>query len=267
MRTVKQLADLTGRAALITGGAGYLGRAFGAALAELGASVALADRRGDAAHAAAADIAATYGVKAVGFGIDLAREDELAALPGRVAEACGGLDILINNAGFVGTDKLTGWCVPFEQQSAATWRAAVEVNMTAPFFLAQAALPWLRAEKRGSVVNIGSIYAFLGPDMRLYDGTAMGNAAAYGVAKGGLIQATRWLSTVLAPDVRVNCLSPGGIWRSQPESFVAAYEQRTPMGRMASEEDMVGGVVYLASDLSRYVTGQHLAIDGGWSAW
>ena len=103
--------------------------------------------------------------------------------------------------------------------------------------------------------------------MSLYDGTAMGNPAAYAASKGGLIQATRWLSAVLAPDVRVNCMSPGGVLRGQPDSFVRAYEKRTPMGRMAEEDDMKGAIAFLASDLSKYVTGQHIAIDGGWSVW
>lgn len=103
--------------------------------------------------------------------------------------------------------------------------------------------------------------------MRLYDGTSMGNPAAYAASKGGLIQSTRWLSTVLAPEIRVNCVSPGGIWRNQPESFVRGYEARTPMQRMGTEEDMMGAIAFLASDLSLYVTGQHIAVDGGWSAW
>ena len=267
MKTLKELANLNGRVALITGGAGHLGRAFGHALAELGACVALVDRHQAAVEAAAEEISARHGTHCVGIKVDLAHEEEVRRLPQQVADTLGGLDILINNAGFVGTDKLTGWCVPFEEQSAETWRAATEVNMTAPFFLVQAATPWLRVHKRGSVINITSIYAFLGPDMSLYDGTAMGNPAAYAASKGGLIQATRWLSAVLAPDVRVNCMSPGGVLRGQPDSFVRAYEKRTPMGRMAEEDDMKGAIAFLASDLSKYVTGQHIAIDGGWPVW
>lgn len=267
MRTFKELSSLEGRVVLITGGAGHLGQVFARTLAELGAAIALVDRHEEAVQKAAQNIVEQYATRCIGIAMDLACEDEVRELPKRVAEQLDTLDILINNAGFVGTDKLTGWCVPFEEQSAATWRAATEVNMTAPFFLTQAAMPWLRAHKRGSVINIASIYAFLGPDMRLYDGTKMGNAAAYAASKGGLLQATRWLATVLAPDVRVNCMSPGGVWRNQPESFVQAYEKRTPMGRMAKEEDMQGIIAFLASDLSQYVTGQHIAVDGGWSVW
>ena len=95
----------------------------------------------------------------------------------------------------------------------------------------------------------------------------MGNPAAYAASKGGLLQLTRWLSTTLAPSVRANAISPGGVYRNQPISFVKRYEARTPLGRMATEEDIVGAVVYLASDLSTYVTGQNLIVDGGWTAW
>lgn len=267
MKSLKELANCNGRVALITGGAGHLGRTFGETLAELGASIALADRNYEVAKNAAREITERLGVKSLGIGIDLAVEEDVKALPQKVASQLGGLDILVNNAGFVGTDRLTGWCVPFEEQSAETWRAATEVNMTVPFFLTQAAMPYLRARKCGSVINIASIYAFCGPDMRLYDGTNMGNPAAYAASKGGLLQVTRWLATVVAPDVRVNCVSPGGVWRNQPESFAKAYTSRTPLQRMAVEEDLKGVIAWLASDLSRYVTGQHIAVDGGWSVW
>jgi NAD(P)-dependent dehydrogenase (short-subunit alcohol dehydrogenase family) len=118
-----------------------------------------------------------------------------------------------------------------------------------------------------SIVNISSIYGLLGPDWRLYAETNMGNPAAYSASKGGLIQFTRWLSTTLAPSVRVNAICPGGIFRNQPGSFIAKYEYKTPMARMAKEEDFKGALGFLASDLSSYVTGQSLNVDGGWSAW
>lgn len=103
--------------------------------------------------------------------------------------------------------------------------------------------------------------------MAIYDGTAMGNPAAYAAGKGGLIQLTRWLATVLAPDVRVNCISPGGVWRNQPEVFHERYKRKVPMGRMAVEEDFKGTVCYLASELSAYVTGQNILVDGGFGVW
>ena len=267
MKSIKELMDLTGRTALITGGAGHIGRAFGHALAEAGANVALLDMDAEATEAAARKIADRHGVKTLGLTIDLADDPALKEAPDRVAEALGGLGILVNCAAFVGTSNLSGWVVPFEEQSVDTWRAALEINLTAAFALIQAATPLLRASGHGSVVNIGSTYGVVGPDMSLYDGTAMGNPAAYAASKGGLVQLTRWLATTLAPDIRVNCISPGGVERGQDEKFVKRYKARTPLGRMGTEEDMMGTLLYLASDLSAYVTGQNLLVDGGWTAW
>jgi NAD(P)-dependent dehydrogenase (short-subunit alcohol dehydrogenase family) len=118
-----------------------------------------------------------------------------------------------------------------------------------------------------SIINISSIYGQLGPDWRLYEGTKIGNPAAYGASKGGIIQLTKWLSTTLAPSIRANVVCPGGIFRNQPEKFVIRYQNRTPLGRMATDNDLKGALGYLASDLSSYVTGQILTVDGGWGAW
>jgi NAD(P)-dependent dehydrogenase (short-subunit alcohol dehydrogenase family) len=157
--------------------------------------------------------------------------------------------------------------VPFEQQSIDTWRRALVVNLTAAFHLCQGLAPLLRASGRGSIINIGSIYGEFGPDWELYEGTTMSNPAAYGASKGGLLQLTRWLATTMSPAVRVNAISPGGIARGQAQEFVKRYEKRTPLRRMATEDDFRGAVAFLATDMSAYVTGQNLSIDGGWGVW
>ena len=143
----------------------------------------------------------------------------------------------------------------------------MEVNLTAVFDLCQGLIPLLKNAEGASIINIASIYGEYGPDWSLYKGTNMTNPAAYGASKGGLIQFTRWLSTTIAPHVRVNAVSPGGIFRSQPDKFVSRYEARTPMARMAIEDDFRGVVAYLSSDLSKYMTGQNLTVDGGWGVW
>jgi NAD(P)-dependent dehydrogenase (short-subunit alcohol dehydrogenase family) len=143
----------------------------------------------------------------------------------------------------------------------------LEVNVTAAFHLSQKLSGLLKNTGNGSIVNVSSIYGVVGPDMSLYNGTEMGNPAAYSVSKGGLIQLTKWLSTVMAPHVRVNCISPGGLARNQPESFSAKYIEKTPLKRMGIEEDFKGAVLYFASDLSQWVTGVNLMVDGGWTAW
>jgi len=174
---------------------------------------------------------------------------------------------LVKNAAFVGTSNLQGWNTAFEAQSLETWRRALEVNLTAPFHLSQGLSPLLRRSKGANILNITSIYAEQGPDWRLYEGTSMGNPAAYGVSKAGLTQLTRWLATTLAPNVRVNALAPGGVSRGQPESFTKRYLEKTPLKRMAVEEDFKGFVALLTSDLSCYTTGQVIYVDGGWQVW
>lgn len=258
------LFDLTGRVAVITGGAGHLGRTMARVLAGFGASVALVDRAKDALESAANELTAGH-VRT--FACDLRDGDARSELAVQIEAALGRTDVLVNNAAFVGDSQLTGWGVSFAEQSIDTWRQAIEVNLTAPFHLAQLFHPMLVASGRGAIINISSIYGILGPDMSLYEGTTMGNPAAYAASKGGLIQLTRWLATTLAPNVRVNCITPGGVERGQPEAFFNRYVARTPLKRMAQESDFAGAVVFLASDASAYVTSQNLVIDGGWSAW
>ena len=266
MATLRELMSLHGRRILITGAAGWLGRTMADTLAELGATVLLVDRDTNALAQVAEDLRSRWAVDAQCYEIDLEKQTQRSQLISAVRDSGEGLHVLINNAAFVGTSGLAGWAEPFADQSLETWRRALEVNLTAAFDLCQGFAPLL-ANARGSIVNIGSIYGEFGPDWSMYEGTAMANPAAYSVSKGGLLQLTRWLATTLAPNVRINSISPGGIARNQPQSFVDRYEARTPLARMATEDDFRGAIAYLASDMSTYVTGQNLKVDGGWSTW
>jgi NAD(P)-dependent dehydrogenase (short-subunit alcohol dehydrogenase family) len=266
IRSINKLMDLSGRRALITGANGGLGRIITQTLAELGADLVLLDRPGVPLVEQAGDIAKAANVDVTVRYCDLENQDERQALIKELNQH-GGLDILVNNAAFVGTSDLQGWAVPFAEQSVETWRRAFEVNLTSVFHLCQGLVPLLEKSGKGSIVNIGSIYGEYGPDWSLYEGTEMGNPAAYGASKGGLIQLTRWLATTVAPSVRVNAISPGGIARGQPSAFVDRYKRRTPLGRMATEDDFRGAVAFLSSDMSAYVTGQNLFVDGGWGIW
>lgn len=265
-RRVADLTSLRGRVALITGGLGHVGRAVAEAYAECGADLALVDLTPDT-DGVADTLAREHGIRAVAYRVDLTDEGARAAIPGRVVADLGRLDVLVNNAAFVGTSGSTGWAAPFEEQTPGPWGEALRVNLDAPFFLAQAAAPHLAASGHGAIINVLSIYGLVGPQWEIYRDTGLANPAGYAASKGALLQMTRWLATTLAPGVRVNAISPGGIERGQPADFVARYAERTPLGRMAREEDLVGAFVYLASDLSEYVTGQNLVVDGGWSAW
>ncbi|MBT8585676.1 SDR family oxidoreductase [Polynucleobacter paneuropaeus] len=257
---------MSGRSALVTGASGALGRIFSETLAEMGFDLLLVDREEIALNNLAEGLMGSWGVNVELFACDLENSDARSALI-EVIKGRSSLDVLVNNAAFVGDSNLEGWATPFEQQSLDTWRRALEVNLTAPFSLAQGLTPLLSRSPGASIVNIGSIYGFLGPDWGLYEGTSMSNPAAYASSKGGLIQLTRWLSTTLGPKIRVNCISPGGIARGQAVKFTNRYIARTPLGRMATEDDFRGAIAYFASDLSRYVTGQNLFVDGGWCVW
>jgi NAD(P)-dependent dehydrogenase (short-subunit alcohol dehydrogenase family) len=267
MKTLKTLMNLDGRVALITGGAGHIGSVIAETLAELGAQIALLDVSQPSCDATTSKIGRDYNVETLPLVIDLTDQKSVEATPEIVVERYGRLDILVNCAALVGSSDLKGWTAPFEKQHADSWRQALEVNLTAPFALVQAATRYLKKSGHGAVLNIGSIYGMVAPDMRLYAGTDMGNPAAYAASKGGLLQLTRWLAAVLAPEIRVNSIAIGGVRRKQPQNFQNRYVKRVPLKRMATEEDVKGAVAYLASDASAYVTGHNLVVDGGWTVW
>jgi NAD(P)-dependent dehydrogenase (short-subunit alcohol dehydrogenase family) len=267
MKTISELISLKGKTALITGAGGKIGYEIALAIAELGGDLILVDRPGTNYDNLQIAIKSLSGHCATIIDTDL--EDEIARskLIVKLLNDKSPLNILINNAGFVGSADIKGWATDIENQSVETWRRAIEVNLTAAFDLSKGLMPKIRKSGDGSIINISSIYGFVAPDYSLYEDTKMGNPAAYAASKGGLIQLSRWMATTLAPDIRVNTISPGGVFRNQPKEFVKRYKIKTPLARMATEEDFKGAIVYLASNLSSYVTGHNLIVDGGWSSW
>lgn len=265
-RSFEALARLDERVVVVTGGAGCIGQVAAAGLSEQGAQVVVVDRDPEVVAEVVAELIAGGG-SASGLALDLEDEAQVLTIAPRVLADHGRIDALVHLASLVNAEPLPGWTTDVVDQSTATWRRAVEVNLTAAFTLTRECIPALRERGTGSVVFTGSTYGLVGPDWGVYEGTDMGNSAAYAVTKGGVIQMARWFATTLAPQVRVNSLSPGGVERGQPAPFVDRYAARTPMGRMAVEEDYKGAIVYLVSDLSRYVTGHDLVVDGGWTAW
>ncbi len=264
MRTLKQMMDLRNRVALITGGAGHIGSVIAEGLAELGASIAVLDID---PKTVTDEVGQNFNVKTLPLAIDLTNIKAVQSVPQKVLKEFGRLDILIHCAAYGGDTKFPGWAVPFDEQTTEAWDRALRVNLTAAFALAQAARQPLADSGHGSIVFISSIYGLVGPDLNLYEGTPMANPAGYGASKGGLLQLMRYLATVLAPQIRVNAISPGGVWRDQPKKFHHRYRKRTPLRRMATEEDLKGAAAYLSSDLSSYVTGHNLVVDGGWTTW
>jgi len=267
MSNLSKMMNMQGRRALITGATGHLGSIIAETLAEVGFDLILIDRPGSRFDEFEKKIIEKWNVKVNSIQCDLEIEGSRDEMIFEIKSDKIGLDCLVNNAAFVGDSKLEGWSCSFGSQSIKTWRRAFEVNLTTAFHLCQAFANDLCSSSNGSIINIASIYGELGPDWLLYEGTVMGNPAAYSASKGGLLQLSRWLATTMAPHVRVNSVTPGGIFRDQPQAFVDRYVDRTPLKRMAVESDFRGGIAFLATDLSKYVTGQNLIIDGGFSVW
>ena len=254
------LFRLDDKVALVTGGAGIYGRHIVRALAEAGAVVIVASRDGEKCRAFAQQLC-EEGLRVEGESCDLASEPEIRVLRDRLMARHGRLDVLFNNAvARTGGD--------LRHMTAEQWDLSMKVNSTGLFLACKIFSEPMQAQRSGSIVNIASIYGMAGPDFSIYAGTDMSNPVNYAFAKGGMINLTRYLASFLAPyNIRVNCLSPGGFEiEGMPEPFVEAYRHRTLLGRMAEADDIKGPAVFLASDASRYITGQNIPVDGGWTA-
>jgi NAD(P)-dependent dehydrogenase (short-subunit alcohol dehydrogenase family) len=268
------LFRLDGEVAIVTGGLGRLGSEYARALAGAGASVALfdiADRRSPLVQALI-DGGASVSVHVV----DATNRDAVDREVARVAARAGAPTILVNNAGLGSSpaDALLE-TVRFERYPESAWDAMMESHLKSALVVSQSFIAAFRSAKRdaGSIINVSSTYGLVSPDQSVYDyrrrdGTEYFKPIGYSVAKAGMLNFTRWLAEYCAPfGVRVNTLVPGGVREHDhaPE-FIAEYEKRTPLGRMANDDDYNGAVVFLASRASAYMTGAMLVVDGGWTA-
>jgi NAD(P)-dependent dehydrogenase (short-subunit alcohol dehydrogenase family) len=268
------LFDLTGKVAVVTGAAGIQGVRITRGLAAFGADVAAVDIDRAGAERLAAELKSEYGVRALGIACDVSRPDDVARMVNTVVRELGGVHVLHNNAA-TKTDDVDAFLAPFESYALATWRAVMAVNLDGMFLVAQAVGRRMIAQGAGgSVIQTASTYGVVGPDQRIYDGSEylggrrINTPAVYSASKAGVIGLTRYLATYWAgKGIRVNSLTPGGIESGQNETFQRNYGARVPLGRMADRDEMVGAVVFLASDASSYMTGHNLVVDGGWTVW
>lgn len=268
------LFRLDGQVAIVTGGCGRLGRQYARALTSAGAAVALfdVDTRPNATIQALIDQGCAISTHAV----DTTRRSAVDREVAEVTRRFGAPTILVNNAGLGASPAdaalETG---AFERYPESAWDAMLESHLKSALVASQSFLAAFRAASRraGSIINISSTYGLVAPDQSLYedrrrDGTAFFKPVGYSVAKSGMLNFTRWLAEYGAPfGVRANTLVPGGVREAAHDpAFVAAYEKRTPLGRMATEEDYNGAILFLASPASAYMTGATLVVDGGWTA-
>ena len=268
MKKIPQLFSLNNKTCLITGAAGHLGKVFAQTLAELGANLILVDLDLLKLNEIAEDLSSQFpNVSLSIIHCDLESSLSRTELIGKIQTDHKFIDVMINNAAIVSSDSLPNWTSNWPDQSLQSWNRGIEVNLTAAFDLVRGLTPLLLKSEGASIINIGSLYGLWGPDWKLYENLNMGNSAAYAASKAALIQLTRWWATTLAPSVRSNSIVPGGIYRNHDPIFVSRFCERTPLARMATEQDFVGIIAFLATDASSYVTGQTISIDGGWSAW
>lgn len=266
--------DLNGRVAIITGGAGLLGRSHARALAEAGAHVVVADILGDQAKAVAQAVGASSGVEALAVPVDVSDEGQVQAMVDRTLSAFGQVDILVNNAAIdpkFDTAHAGEHSNRFERFPLAAWQHAMDVNVTGMFLCARAVATPMRSADRGIIVNVASTYGLVGPDQRLYQREGQApqyKPVTYTVSKAAAVGLTRYLATYFAATgVRVNTLTPGGVFADHDDEFVSRYSARTVLGRMAGPEEISSALLFLVSDASSYMTGANLVVDGGWTAW
>jgi NAD(P)-dependent dehydrogenase (short-subunit alcohol dehydrogenase family) len=267
-----KLFDLTNTVAIVTGGGGILGRVFCAGLADCGAKVAVVDRHENLAGVVAAQIKSTFGVESIGLACNVSDPVAVKFMVDEVQARLGPVDILHNNAATKGSDLSRFFEAP-EDFSLDVWREVMAVNLDGMFLVAQAVGSCMAVRGKGSIIQTASIYGVLGPDSRIYEGSdylggAINTPPVYSASKAGVIGLTRyWATHWGSKGVRVNTLTPGGVESGQNSVFSQKYSSRVPLGRMAQAEEMVGALVFLASDASSYITGQNIIVDGGLTSW
>ena len=274
MASVLDKFSLAGKTALVTGGAGLLGCQFTRALGEAGANVAVADLNLTAAQAQA-DQLTQERISAIPVGVDVADPESVTKMVQTVLDAFGGLDVLVNAAALdpkFDPDHMEEQNAnAFEYYALNAWLQTMNVNLTGVFLTCQAAVKPMLEQGAGVIVNISSIYGLAGPDQRIYpevDGKPRFKPVDYAVTKAGILGLTRYLAAYYAgTKIRVNALSPGGVYNQHDDNFVEKYTPKVMLGRMADLNELDSALVFLVSDASSYMTGANLVVDGGYTAW
>jgi NAD(P)-dependent dehydrogenase (short-subunit alcohol dehydrogenase family) len=243
--------DLKGQLIVVTGGSGLLGSLFVKTIRSAGG------------RCINADITCEKNLSADEYYLDITSEESIVSLIDAIVSEGNSISGWVNNA----YPRTKDWGAKFEDIPFASWQKNVDMHLNGYFLCCQKVLEHMKSHQTGSLVNIGSIYGILGPDFSVYEGTQMTMPAGYAAIKGGITNLGRYLASYYGPsNIRVNTLSPGGIFDSQPKSFVKAYEAKVPLRRMGTPQDIAPALLFLLSDVSTYISGQNLVVDGGWSA-
>ncbi len=261
---MKSQSDLTDKTVVITGGAGLIGRSFVKAVLEHGGTAIIADRDEDAGRKLQDELSGEFGTSQVDFiALDIASVTSVRNLMRVMSDKYGAIDALVNNA----LPRNENYGRDFEDVTYEDFCENLSLHLGGYFLMSQEVAKVMANQKHGVIVNMASIYGFMAPRFELYEGAGFTSPVEYSAVKGGVLSLTKYLASYLAKhDIRVNALSPGGVHNNQAESFVTQYSRKALVGkRMAAADDLTGALIFLLSDASKYVTGQNIVVDGGWS--
>ena len=289
MWNFKKLLDFSDKTVIITGGAGLLGRVYAVALLQTGAKVILFDKKIDKKKLldkikTESNIEQNKLNNLRVIKCDITNPKKVAEVFKKLDKSLHNLKILINNASLVkqvGDDNLLDDYKPFLKMKSQDWEEYFSVDLTGTLLVTQKTIPYMQKNGGGTIINISSTYGLLSPDQRLYkyfnkklstkekkQGIKIEKPIGYSISKSGTLNLTRFLATKFAENnIRVNTMTLGGVYDNNPTEFVKSYAERTPLGRMANKTEYAGPLLFLASDMSSYMTGSNLIVDGGWTAW
>lgn len=276
--SVKKQFDLSNKNVVITGGGGFLGYQFSEAIAEMNGTPILLDISDEGLNENSSKLK-NMGAESYSYKLDLTDKQQIISTVQSIIENHQKVDVLINNAAFAMKNLQSGgddFFAPFEEYEQNLWEVSLNVNLTGTFLVTQQIGGYMKKAQKGNVINIASDVAVISPDHRIYqpnkrynyDGVEFNTPIAYSVSKSGILAFSRYLATYWAQyGIRVNSLSPAGVYRNQDNKFIEQLEEKIPLGRMALPQELKGAIVFLASNASTFMTGHNLILDGGRTIW
>lgn len=260
----KNKFDLSSKAVIMTGGRGLIGIAFAEAAAQFGANVIIADRKESKPEEYAEGLERRHNRRMLGVSIDVAKRDDVEKLKNITLETFGKIDGLVN----CHQNKTARFFAKFEDYKDEDWDAVVETNLRGTYLTCQIIGSYMAEKGSGTIVNMPSTYSVVAPNQNLYKGTSLGCPAAYSASKGGVMALSQYLAAYWADKgVRVNQITPHGVWNQHEEAFEKNFSNFSPLRRMSYNHEVAGALVFLLSDASSYVTGDNIRVDGGWTTW
>lgn len=264
--SLEKIYNLKDKIIIITGSSGLLGEKYAHNLSQMGSHVILADTNYSKSKKLEKSLREKYSTNPIAIKLDLTQKSSIKNLVSKVEKEYSAIDVLINNAVYKEDKKERS--VQFEDFPLDSWNKILSVNLTGVFLTCQEVGKVMIKQKSGVIINISSIYGLVGADQRIYGNSGLNSSVGYAVTKSGILNLTRYLASYWHDvGIRVNTLSLGGVENKQDSNFIKNYSYKTMLGKMATPDNYVGAMLFLASDMSSYMTGSNLIVDGGWTAW